>query len=202
MEYMWQIKSHSWSFIICFCLFCLDFSGLTYKCYCKRGKKPQTKIDYPRFGALEWDDEDSAQFLSYFSPGIYTNPNYLGKHKSTSIAYTSERKGINRQTLNIFYASFLSPSLTFWSPLPSSLKMNSCYSKHGGYLVALLHLFFSSPAKGCCASGKAPQEVLLIKCSGSGESNSQKWNRLVCACMSIHRGYSWQVCSIQMHKNN
>lgn len=126
-----------------FCSFCLDFSGLTYKCYWKR-EKNQTKIDYPRFGALEWDEEYSAWLLRYFSPGIYTNPNHLGKHKSTSIAYVSERNRINRQSPNVFYASFLSPSLTFWCPLPSSLKTNSSYRKHGNYLIALLLLIFSA----------------------------------------------------------
>lgn len=158
MEYMWQIKSYSWSFILSFLLILSWFLWFNIQVLLQERKKKtqQTKIDYPRFGTLEWDEENSAWFLSYFSPGIYTNPNYLGKQKSTSIAYALERKRINRQYLNISHASFLSPSLTFWSPLPSSLEMNSSYRKHGGYLVALLLLIFSSPAKRCCASGKAP----------------------------------------------
>lgn len=127
-------------------------------------KTPKPKYIIPDwFEALEWDEEDSARFLSYFCPGIYTDPDYLGKHRSTLIAYVSEKKTINKQSPHIFYATFLSPSLTFQSPLPSSLKINSSYRKHGGYLVALLLLFFSSPAKGCCASGKAPETILLIK---------------------------------------
>lgn len=56
-------------------------------------------------------------------------------NKPTSVAYVSERKTINRQPLNIFYASFLTPHFMVF--LAAALKMNAFYGKHGGYLVAL-----------------------------------------------------------------
>lgn len=44
--------------------------------------------------------------------------------------YISERKTINRQPLNIFYASFL--TRYFMVFLAAALKMNAFYRKHGG----------------------------------------------------------------------